>query len=198
MSAAPHLRNERVHRSDEMNLRHRRRRPRFEIILLIPALLGFTGCMVGPNFQRPRATVPANWLESGDGRVSTESASYRSWWSAFDDPTLDRLIEQAYRENLSLRRAGVRVLQARAELGIAVGEIFPQTQQGVGSVQYSRLSDRAVASVASNGSVTYWQSQIGAQASWERRTNWGQLLAPATYNLPASREPDSAPRRPDW
>ena len=126
MSAAPHLRNERVHRSDEMNLR------------------------------------------------------------------------QAYRENLSLRQAGVRVLQARAELGIVVGEVFPQTQQGVGSVQYSRLSDRAVASVASNGSVTYWQSQIGAQASWERRTNWGQLLAPATYNLPASREPDSAPRRPDW
>jgi len=174
VSAAPHPRNERVRRSDEMNLRHRRTRSRFEIMLLIPALLGFTGCMVGPNFQRPRATVPANWLESGDGRVSTESASYRSWWSAFDDPTLDRLIEQAYRENLSLRQAGVRVLQARAELGIAVGEIFPQTQQGVGSVQYSRLSDRTVASVASNGSVTYWQSQIGAQASWELDF-WGKI-----------------------
>ena len=31
-----------------------------------------------------------------------------------------------------------------------------------------------------------------------QRTQWGQLLAPSTYNLPASRQPVSAPRRPDW
>src|SRR5262249_41668127 len=34
----------------------------------------------------------------------------------------------AYQQNLSLREAGFRVLQARAQLGIAVGELFPQTQ----------------------------------------------------------------------
>jgi len=32
----------------------------------------------------------------------------------------------------------------------------------------------------------------------ERRTNWGGLLAPATYNFPASRKPEAAPRLPDW
>jgi outer membrane protein TolC len=36
------------------------------------------------------------------------------------------------------------------------------------------------------------------RAEMEKRTNWGHLLAPATYNLPASREPKSAPRLPDW
>jgi hypothetical protein len=32
----------------------------------------------------------------------------------------------------------------------------------------------------------------------QRRTNWGHLLTPANYNLPASRQPHSAPRPPDW
>src|SRR5262249_968464 len=36
------------------------------------------------------------------------------------------------------------------------------------------------------------------KAEMRQRTNWGRLLAPATYNLPPSREPESAPRFPDW
>ncbi len=36
------------------------------------------------------------------------------------------------------------------------------------------------------------------KAEMRRRTNWGHLLAPPTYNLPASREPRSTPRFPDW
>ena len=36
------------------------------------------------------------------------------------------------------------------------------------------------------------------KAEMRQRTNWGRLLAPTTYNLPASREPQSRPRLPDW
>ena len=157
-----------------MDLPQRRRRQRFGVILLVPALLAFTGCMVGPNFQRPKAAVSQNWLEVRDGRVRTESATYRNWWTAFEDPVLNRLIDRAYRENLSLRQAGVRVLQARAQLGLAVGEVFPQTQQGVGSVQYNRISDRAITGVTANDGIAYWQSQIGLQTSWELDF-WGRI-----------------------
>ena len=151
----------------------RRKRAR-GAVLLLPVLLALAGCTVGPNFQRPKTNVSANWQETGNGRVSTASATYRDWWKAFNDPVLDRLIERAYRENLSLRQAGVRVLQARAQLGVAVGEIFPQTQQAIGSVQYNRTSDRTVTAAAAKGSVEYWQSQIGAQASWELDF-WGKI-----------------------
>src|SRR5262249_26258723 len=159
----------------DMKPPHRRKRRGFEVALLVPALLAYTGCMVGPNFQRPKATVSANWLESGDPRVSTEATTYRDWWSAFDDPVLDRLVELAYQENLTLKIAGVRVLQARAQLGIAIGEIFPQTQQAVGSLQYLRTSDRAPAGAAFNrAGFAYWQAQIGAQATWELDF-WGRF-----------------------
>ena len=131
--------------------------------------------------MRPKTTVSPNWLDAGDQRVQTGPSEHRNWWKAFDDPVLDRLIERAYRENLSLRTAGVRVLQARAQLGIAIGEFFPQTQQGIGSVQYNRTSDRsataAVAAATPGGSATsfeYWESQIGVQASWELDF-WGKF-----------------------
>jgi NodT family efflux transporter outer membrane factor (OMF) lipoprotein len=136
-------------------------------------LLAFAGCMVGPNYQRPKVSVSPSWEDTGDQRVRTESTTYRDWWRAFNDPALDRLIARAYRDNLTLQQAGVRVLQARAQLGIAVGEFYPQTQQGVGSVQYIRTSDRG-AIAAGFGGIDYWQSQLGLQASWELDF-WGKF-----------------------
>src|SRR6266481_8179724 len=156
-----------------MNVPHRRKRPRFEVIVLVPALLAFSGCMVGPDFVRPKTTVSPSWLDTDDQRVKTGPSEYRNWWTAFNDPALDRLIERAYRENLPLRTAGVRVLQARAQLGIAIGDFFPQTQQGIGSVQYNRTSDRS-AIAAGFGGIDYWQSQVGLQASWELDF-WGKF-----------------------
>src|SRR5258705_4277680 len=144
------------------------------VILLVPVLLAFAGCMIGPDYQPPKVSVSPNWGETGDQRVSTESTANRGWWRTFNDPVLDRLVAQAYRDNLTLRQAGVRVLQARAQLGIAVGEIFPQTQQAIGSVEYNRTSDRAASAAAFNGSLAYWQSQIGAQATWELDF-WGRI-----------------------
>src|SRR6266849_4078039 len=147
---------------------------RSRLILLAPVLLAFAGCMIGPNYQPPKVSVSPNWGETGDQRISAESTTYRDWWRAFNDPVLDRLVARAYRDNLTLQQAGVRVLQARAQLGIAVGEVFPQTQQAIGSVEYYRTSDRATTGAAFKGSVAYWQAQIGAQATWELDF-WGRI-----------------------
>jgi len=152
----------------------RRTRRQAALLLIVPVLLAFAGCMVGPNYQRPKVSVSPKWTGTGDQRVSTESTTYRDWWRAFNDPVLDRLVARAYRDNLTLRQASVRVLQARAQLGIAVGEVVPQTQQAVGSVQYYRTSDRAATAAAFKGSAAYWQSQIGAQATWELDF-WGRI-----------------------
>jgi len=138
------------------------------LVLVIIFLL--CGCAVGPDFTRPPVKVTETWLDANDQRVKTEPAEFRNWWRVFDDPVLDKLIDQAYRENLSLRVAGVRVLEARAQLGIAVGELFPQTQQASGSLQYNRPSDHSFLGAVSGSSFTnikYWQSQIGLGANWE-------------------------------
>jgi NodT family efflux transporter outer membrane factor (OMF) lipoprotein len=140
--------------------------PRLSRLLLVVLLLT-CGCLkVGPDFGKPEAAVAPQWLEAGDNRLQPGPANYSHWWQVFNDPVLNRLIDTAYRENLTLRLAGVRVLGARAQLGIAVGEIYPQTQQALGSVIKNRLSETA----ATAGPVSpsnFWQSTLGLTASWE-------------------------------
>ena len=100
------------------------------LVLFTCAIL-VAGCTkVGPDYVRPETAVSQTWLEAGDKRVKTEPAEYRNWWKAFNDPTLDRLIDTAYRENLTLRIAGVRVLEARAQLGIATGPALSPNPAG--------------------------------------------------------------------
>jgi NodT family efflux transporter outer membrane factor (OMF) lipoprotein len=130
------------------------------------------GCAVGPDFTRPAVNVSQTWLDANDQRVKTESAEYRNWWRSFNDPVLDQLIDQAYRENLPLRIAGMRVLEARAQLGIAIGGLFPQTQQAFGFYQYNRTSEHAPNFVSPL--LQYQQAEIGVMASWELDF-WGKF-----------------------
>ncbi|HVS35850.1 MAG TPA: efflux transporter outer membrane subunit [Gemmataceae bacterium] len=86
------------------------------------------GFKVGPNFSPPPAPLAPHWIEAGDERVRQDSDDVSQWWKVFNDPVLDDLICNAYRQNLTLREAGFRILQARAQLAIARGELFPQSQ----------------------------------------------------------------------
>src|SRR5262249_29505267 len=76
-----------------------------------------------------------DWIDA-DVRIRREPADLTAWWTVFADPVLNALIYDAYQQNLSVRQAGFRVLQARAALAIAKGNLFPQLQNAVGA--YSR------------------------------------------------------------
>lgn len=149
-------------------------------ILLFAMLL--SGCIkVGPDYVRPRTAVAPNWMEAQDERVKTEAAEYHAWWQAFNDPVLNQLIDRAYHDNLTLKIAGVRVLEARAQLGIAVGSLYPQTQQAGGSITYNSISGSSFqggftqAAAQQSGQSTgqrstipsFWQDQINVNAAWE-------------------------------
>jgi len=129
------------------------------------------GCMIGPDFSAPDAQVAPEWPGAGDAAVDQSRQEYRDWWLVFGDPVLEQLIETAYRQNLDLRMAGVRVLEARAKLGLTIGELYPQQQQGVGSVSYNRIPGSIPYNIIEN---TYWQAFIGAQAGWEIDL-WGKI-----------------------
>jgi outer membrane protein TolC len=88
--------------------------------------------MVGPDFVQPTADVSQEWIEAKNERVKTAPPDFKNWWKVFNDPALDQLIQTAYEQNLPLRIAGVRVFEARAQLGIVIGEFYPQVQEGFG------------------------------------------------------------------
>src|SRR5438445_8583197 len=85
------------------------------------------GFKVGPNYGRPPAPVAQNWIDAADPRVRTESADLSTWWTVFNDPVLDDLVCYAYRQNVTLREPGFRVLEPRAQLGTPLGNIPPKT-----------------------------------------------------------------------
>jgi NodT family efflux transporter outer membrane factor (OMF) lipoprotein len=129
------------------------------------------GCMIGPDFKQPPVRVSQKWLEASSSSVVTSPPRYRNWWNTFHDPVLSRLIQTAYGQNLTLRAAGVRVLAARAQLGIAIGDFYPQQQQVNASVNYNRIPVSIPYNLISN---TYWADMVGAQAGWELDL-WGKL-----------------------
>jgi NodT family efflux transporter outer membrane factor (OMF) lipoprotein len=137
-------------------------------------LLAFGGCAVGPDFVPPPAPVAETWLESKSKAVETKRQLYHDWWRVFRDPVLDRLIEAAYNENLTLLSAGTRVLQARAQLGIAIGELYPQAQQGIGAVSYNLVSRSDPTTVPITASSNFWRDVLGVRAVWEIDI-WGKF-----------------------
>lgn len=154
---------------------------------LLAAVLGLAGCtMVGPDFVKPEAPVQAEWMESRDSEIKTETSDYRQWWTVFNDPVLSDLVETAYRQNLSLQISGLRILQARAQLGVVVGNLYPQLQQGRGGVGYSSISENAPNSLGADDS--YWQADMGFDAAWELDI-WGKYrraVESGVANLQAS------------
>jgi len=95
------------------------------------------GFKVGPEYCRPAAPVAEDWIDSTDVRVRSESPDNSHWWTVFNDPTLDTLVLNAYGQNLDLRTAGFRVMEARAERAITAGNLLPQSQWA--SADYQRI-----------------------------------------------------------
>src|SRR5260370_28426173 len=98
------------------------------------------GLKVGPNYQKPPAPVAKDWIDADDKRVRSTSDDLSKWWAVFNDPVLDSLICDAYRQNLSLRVAGMRVLETRAQLAIDTGNLLPQTQTATGGFRWNGLA----------------------------------------------------------
>jgi NodT family efflux transporter outer membrane factor (OMF) lipoprotein len=90
-------------------------------------------CKVGPNYTPACAPVARNWIDATDQRVRTTNDDLAGWWTVFGDPLLNDIIVRAYNQNLTLREAGYRIMAARAQLGIANGQFFPQSQTANGS-----------------------------------------------------------------
>jgi NodT family efflux transporter outer membrane factor (OMF) lipoprotein len=132
------------------------------------------GFKVGPNYRRPPAPVAPSWIDAADKRLRQGEDDLRQWWRVFNDPVLDRLICSAYQQNLTLREAGFRVLEARAQLAIAVGAFFPQTQDMTGSYLREAVSGKTANRGLSTAKRFFSQWSYGFNLAWELDF-WGRF-----------------------
>ena len=101
------------------------------LLLLAVCLTTSTGCVghlrnwcrngfkVGPDYCKPAAPVACDWIDGYDDQIRQELTDNPAWWTVFNDPILNGLIEDTYRQNLPLRVAGMRVVEARRQRQIA-------------------------------------------------------------------------------
>ncbi len=123
--------------------------------------------MLGPDYQPPAVPLEEAWIYSGDQSIDTTQAVDPLWWSnAFSDPLLDELVIAALDQNLQLRSATLRMLQAQQQLAIAIGNQFPQEQQLSGS------ASRAKGAILSE--LITEQYEVGLNLGWELDM-WGRL-----------------------
>jgi len=133
-------------------------------------VIAISGCKVGPNYQTPDAAVNEAWLLENS---SAETAKANvCWWESFNDPAMTALVQDACTQNLTLKQAGLRVIEARAALGISVGRFFPQTQEAVAGLQANQLSLNDAGTAGNDRSFS--NTGIGLQAAWELDF-WGKF-----------------------
>ena len=133
---------------------------------LLCVVLTLTGCAVGPHYVKPTLSVNGNWSGTGSPQISAQPATDSAWWKAFNDPVLEQLIQLAYKQNLTLRAAGLRIMEARAALGIAIGNQYPQVQQAFAGVNGVGLSSNT-ANKVQGFSRYYAIDNLGLDISWE-------------------------------
>jgi NodT family efflux transporter outer membrane factor (OMF) lipoprotein len=122
------------------------------------------GFKVGPDYCPPPAPVADNWIDYENPDVASVPTDYSCWWGVFGDPVLDQLIDTASRQNLTLQTAGMRILEARARLAVARGNLLPQIQQAYGDLAAVNTS----ATVANPRPVLDYDNWgTGFNASWE-------------------------------
>ena len=152
-------------------------------LILLLSLSTFCGCgsvrqwwhngfKVGPNYHTPPIQVAADWVESNVEDLQTTEMQ-ADWWRVFEDPLLDEIVQAAYQRNLSLRAAGLRVLQARRQRSIAAANLLPQVQTNFG--RYTRNQISTTTANAFPGLARRFDDwQVGFDLSWEVDV-WGRI-----------------------
>lgn len=143
------------------------------VVLALIGLIYLTGCAdkLGPDFKEPSFDQTSRWLNAGNHE--TRKGPAKSWWTLFDDPLLNRLIQRAYKNNLKVQTAALRIIEARARLGIARSFLFPQYGEFRADGLYEQLSEQSpYEQDLKDYSFPYYQT--GFDTAWELDL-WGKF-----------------------
>ena len=130
------------------------------VLAMVAAALG--GCAVGPNYVKPATPVPGQFADATEGAYTGEDVQAR-FWTQFQDPTLDRLVDDALQANHDLRIALAHLVEARAERHQAQFDLAPTVTASGG---YTQQQFSAVTS-GFGAPLTERYYDAGFDAFWE-------------------------------
>ncbi len=126
--------------------------------------LFLTGCAtVGANYSPPGVSVPNTWTQSVAPHLDNDGACLQEWWKSFNDPCLNDLISRARSENPDFEIGIQRVVEARAQRGVAMSSLFP-TLVANGAFTHTDRSSNTRTGMPSRPESIY---SLGTTAGWE-------------------------------
>ncbi|UGQ45328.1 efflux transporter outer membrane subunit [Massilia endophytica] len=131
------------------------------------AVLALSGCAtVGSDFKAPANVSETSFRHAPQGAASGARLPAQ-WWTVFGDETLNRLEQQALRDNPSVRIAAQRIVQAEAQLGLARASQQPSVNVNAG-ISNARTSANTSQGLALGGrSISGNNFSAGAAFSYE-------------------------------
>lgn len=129
-----------------------------KLLLCVSAIFGIlllSGCLVGPDYQKPTFNVPSKW-NSDSRETPSAPPELAGWWHRLNDPLLDNLIDEAIKGNNDVASAKAKVREARASLWQTTGTFYP----GVDSSTSGNRNKSA-------GGPERSQYRSGLDSSWE-------------------------------
>ena len=106
--------------------------------------VALSGCSFAPEYSRPEMDLPENWSKAPYELAQASHSLEIQWWKRFNDPVLDKLVEEALLHNQNLAVAVARVDQARAYLGLSKAGYLP-TVGASGQAGRSHVTDGQLA-----------------------------------------------------
>ena len=136
---------------------------KFHLLAISTSLtIALSGCVLAPDVPSQAKALEATQL--GLAGPSAEKTADR-WWTAYQDPQLNRLIDDALRDNPSMALALTRVRTAQAQVQAASAT----TQPGFtldGTEIYQRFPERDIVPPPFGGGH-YWRGNVGLNLSWD-------------------------------
>ena len=139
---------------------------RFHLKTIITSALFLlmTACAaVGPDYKEPEIAVPDAWTNAVINEVNS-NVSLEQWWTTFNDPILDSLLERARNANPELLIAVERIDEARAFSRIAGGDRYPDLNASA-SIDRSKTSENLGGGLFTDNPQNTWST--GLSSSWE-------------------------------
>jgi NodT family efflux transporter outer membrane factor (OMF) lipoprotein len=133
-----------------------------------------SGCLVGPDYHRPAAPVPARYKElpGWTAAAPADTAPKGDWWTDFHDPLLDQLEPMVAVSNQTVRQSFANYQQGLAEVKVARAQLFPVI--GVTSSASRSAGAGAGAGVGSGATGTINAASFDGTASWSIDL-WGRV-----------------------
>ena len=135
-----------------------------------------SACAVGPDYQRPALSAPAQFKQAeGWSQAAPSDALARgAWWELYGDSQLNGLVEQLNRDNQTVAQYEAQYRQAQALVRSTRGNLFPSVDLSAGKTRSSQGTGSSGSSLSnsSSGIRNTYNTQLGV--SWEADI-WGKL-----------------------